>query len=60
MQRDPEFSTDPDRRSPMEQDLRELAAFATRHGISTDEAREIMRRAGDRMKADALAERLPK
>jgi hypothetical protein len=60
MERDTDFPTNADQRQPMERDLRELAAFASRHGISTDEAREIIRRSGDRMKADALAERLPK
>jgi plasmid stability protein len=60
MQRDAESSIDPHQRHPMERDLRELSAFAARHGISTEEARDIVRRAGDRLKADALAERLPK
>ncbi len=60
MQRDTDFPMDADQRHPMERDLRELTAFASRHGISTEEAREVMRRSGDRLKSDALAERLPK
>jgi serine/threonine-protein kinase RIO1 len=45
---------------PLERDLRELSAFAARHGISPEEARDVVRRAGDRLNADALAERQPK
>ena len=60
MQHDTLPVIEPDQRHPMDRDLRELAAFAARHQISTDEARDVLRRAGDRQKADALAERLPK
>ncbi|WP_127751735.1 DUF3606 domain-containing protein [Devosia sp. 1566] len=35
----------------------EVAAFASRHGLSIDEAREILARTGDREDPDAAAER---
>lgn len=39
----------------------ELSYFAGKHGISTDEARDIIARAGNsREKADELAERVSK
>ncbi len=39
----------------------EVSYFAGRHGITTEEAREILRAAGtSRQKADALAERVAK